>query len=79
MNLAQLVPERSDDVERVPTAAIGEVFAFSAPEPSHAAATDERLRAAGRLVAFVTAVGVGVGVGLWVAGELVAAAVRSLF
>jgi hypothetical protein len=57
-------------------AAAGEAFAFAPPDPVWAPLAGDRPRAAGRLVAFVAGAGFGVGLALWILGELAAAAIR---
>ena len=77
MSVASLVPDRYDDVERLP--GVGEAFAFAPDEPAWAPLAGERPRAAGKLLAFVAAAGVGSGLALWMLGEVVANAVRGMF
>jgi hypothetical protein len=77
MSLPALVPDHPDDVERL--GRVTDAFVFSAPEPVWAPLTSERPRAAARLLAFVTAVGIGGGLVVWIAAELLVAAVRATF
>ncbi|MGZ4110781.1 MAG: hypothetical protein ACXVQU_13190 [Actinomycetota bacterium] len=77
MSLSALVPERADDVDGL--SRIGEEFAFAAPEPPWAPLAGDTPRAVGRLLAFVAAVGLGTGIAVWIAGEMVASAIRALF
>jgi hypothetical protein len=80
MSLSRLVPERPDDLRRLPDVVpeVAEVFAFARPEPVWAPLAGERPRAAARLLAFVAATGVGAGVGLWILAEIVASMIRGL-
>jgi hypothetical protein len=73
---AALVPDRVEDVEPL---AGGDRFAFAAPEPVWAPLMGERPRAAVRLLAFVTAVGLGSGFVLWIVGDMIVTAFRSMF
>jgi hypothetical protein len=77
MTVSALVPQRSDDVERIARAT--EEFAFAPPEPVWAPLVGPRSRAAGRLLAFVAATGLGAGLLLWIVGSLMATAIRSAF
>jgi hypothetical protein len=76
MSAPGLVLERADD-ERIERS--GEAFAFVPSEPIWAALVGDRPRAAGRLLGFVAAVGLGVGAGLWIVGEVVASVIRGWF
>jgi hypothetical protein len=76
MTIPALVPERVEDVERIANAVEG--FTFASPEPLWASLTGERTRAAGRLLVFVAAVGLGTGLAVWIVGSLLSSAIRGV-
>lgn len=78
MSLRASIVDRTRDGGH-PAATTGEAFAFAPPDSVWAPLTGERPRAAGRLLAFVAGTGVSLGLGLWIVGELAAAATRGLF
>jgi hypothetical protein len=77
MTIARLVPERVDDVDRLPD--VRDAFAFATREPTWSFVENERTRAALRLIGFVSVAGLGTALGLWIAGAIVASVIRGLF
>jgi hypothetical protein len=76
MSVPAVVADRPGGADA--TASTGEEFAFAPPDPVWAPLAGDRPRAAGRLLAFVAGAGVGIGVALWVLGELAAAVIRGV-
>jgi hypothetical protein len=77
MSVSNVAADRTDDADRF--AAVETAFAYAPPEPIWAPLAGDRPRAVARLLAFVTVVGLGSGLALWIAGDMVITAVRGLF
>lgn len=77
MSMSSLVPERPEDLDRI--ADLKDVFVFAPRAAVRPVIDDERACAVGRLLGFVGLAGVGAGVALWLAGQIVVEVVRGLF
>jgi hypothetical protein len=76
MTITRLVPDRPEDLDRLPD--VRDAFAFGSRAPGWSLEESERTRAAGRLIGFVALAGLGTGLGLWIAGAIVTSVIRGL-